>query len=103
MRGRRPTRNLAVRDSRPGAETRREADAGSGWELPSVWGPVESGGECDTGGRGRCTKPAAEQKAGAEERSIENVQDVANRDTVLELLTPEAIPSAGSSVVAKPV
>jgi hypothetical protein len=65
-----------------------------------VWGRVGSGGERDIGGRDRCTEPAAEQKAGADQRSAEDLQDVADRDTVLELLTPEATPRSQSSVRA---
>jgi hypothetical protein len=46
---------------------------------------------------------AGEEKAGAEQRSAENLKDVADRDPVLELLTLEAAPRAQSSVSAKPV
>ena len=82
---------------------RRGTDAGSGWELPSVWGRVGSRGVRDTGRHRRRTEPARDQKAGADQRAAENLQDVADRDPVLELLTPETTPRTRSSILAKPV
>jgi hypothetical protein len=61
------------------------------------------GGERDSGGRRQRAEPAGEEKAGADQRSAVNLKDVANRDPVLKLLTPETVPRAQSPVLAKPV
>jgi hypothetical protein len=103
LRGGRPTSNLADRDSLRRAGTSRQAGPGTGWEPLSLWGQLGSGGERDSGGRRQRGELAGEQKAGADQRSAENLKDVAYRDPVLELLTLEAAPRAQSPVVAKPV
>jgi hypothetical protein len=66
-------------------------------------GRLGSGGERDSGGRRQRAEPAGEEKAGADQRSAVNLKDVANRDPVFELLTPETVQKAQSPVLAQPV
>jgi hypothetical protein len=68
-----------------------------------VSGRIGSGRERDTGGRRQSAEPGREQNAGADQRSAENLKDVADRDPVLELLTPETTLRTRPSVLAKPV
>jgi hypothetical protein len=48
-------------------------------------------GERDSRGGRECAEPAGE-KAGANQRSAENLKDVAYCDPVFKLLTPETVP-----------